>query len=1035
MTDRRPRVFTIPASVPFLPTLVTALAEGTRGFPQAADPLALAATTIYLPTRRACRLIRDVFLDALQTQSAILPRFVPIGDIDEDEIAFAQSAAGPLAAQALDLPDAIEGQERNLQLSRLILGWASAIAPEEGAPLVAGNPASALALAGELARLLDDMTTRKVDWAMLDGLVPDHLDVYWQLTLRFLKIAREYWPAYLAEQQKIEPAERRDRLIGAEIERLKRGTSGPVIAAGSTASMPSTAMLLDTIARLPHGAVVLPGLDTDLDEASWQLIAGGDGEAEHPVAGHPQFGMAGLLKRLGMRRADVGVLAEPKVHGRELFVSEALRPAAATERWQDRLHDQAFQAHADAAIASLSVIEAAHAEDEALAIAAALREAIDDGSPESATRSAALITPDRALARRVLAALERWKVPVDDSGGDPLTATPAGIFARLAAEAALGGVEPVALLALLKHPFCRFSADRVHLLERAILRGPSLQAGSAGLAGALTRLQRDKDTLHRSDPRQSLTESDFADSTTLIAEISEALAPLEKLQPRKLSLRELAGRHRQVVSALMQADPAPLAGLAGQDSIILTNLFDVLAESGAGTSLMIAPADYAEMFRGIAQARTVRRPGAPGARVRIYGPLEARLQHADRVVLGGLVEGVWPPETRSDPWLSRPMRRQLGLDLPERRIGLSAHDFAQALGAPEIFITRAAKIEGAPSVASRFLQRLAALAGEQRWGKAIARGAQYLHWARALDLPEEVKPATQPQPRPPREARPRALSVTEIEHWLRDPYTIYARHVLKLNRLDPVGLAIGAAERGTAIHGAIGDYTKKFATALPADPLGELLALGKIHFAGFGDDPQARAFWWPRFESIARWFVAWDRVRRERIAASFAELRGVLSIKAGAAPFQLSAVADRIEKLTDGRFAILDYKTGNVPSDKQVRIGVAPQMTLEGAILRGGGFPGIAAGGSLAELTYVKLKGGDEGGEARPVKLDQQTPDGAADHALARLAALILRFDDPNEPYRSLVLPMWKNRYGTYDDLARVKEWSATGGLTGEAGE
>jgi ATP-dependent helicase/nuclease subunit B len=1034
MADRTPHVFTIPASVPFLPMLVTALAEGTRGFPRAADPLALAATTIYLPTRRACRLIRDVFLDVLQTQSAILPRFVPIGDIDEDEIAFAQSAAGPLAAQALDLPDAIEGQERNLQLSRLILGWASAIAPEEGAPLVAGNPASALALAEELARLLDDMTTRKVDWAMLDGLVPDHLDVYWQLTLRFLKIAREHWPAYLAEQQKIEPAERRDRLIAAEIERLTRGADGPVIAAGSTASMPSTAMLLETIARLPQGAVVLPGLDTDLDEASWQLIAGG-GATEHPVAGHPQFGMAGLLKRLGMRRADVGLLAEPKPHGRELFVSEALRPAAATERWQERLRDQAFQAHAGAAVSSLSVIEAAHAEDEALAIAAALREAIDDGSPESATRSAALITPDRALARRVLAALERWKVPVDDSGGDPLTATPSGIFARLAAETALGGVEPVALLALLKHPLCRVSADRVHLLECAILRRPSLQAGSAGLAGALAQLQREKDTLHRSDPRRSLTESDFADIAALIADISEALAPLEKLPPRKLSLRELAARHRQMVSALMQTDPARLAGIAGQDSIVLTTLFDQLAESGGGAALMVAPADYAELFRGIAQARTVRRPGAPGARVRIYGPLEARLQHADRVVLGGLVEGVWPPETRSDPWLSRPMRRQLGLDLPERRIGLSAHDFAQALGAPEIFITRAAKIEGAPSVASRFLQRLAALAGEERWSEAIARGARYLQWARALDLPEEVKPVTQPQPRPPREARPRALSVTEIEHWLRDPYTIYARHILKLNRLDPVGLAIGAAERGTAIHGAIGDYTKKFASALPADPLGELLALGKIHFAGFGDEPQARAFWWPRFESIARWFVAWDRARRENIAATFAELRGALSIKTGAAPFQLSAIADRIEKFVDGRFAILDYKTGIVPSDKQVRIGVAPQMTLEGAILRGGGFPGIAAGGSLTELTYVKLKGGDEGGEAKPVKLDQQTPDIAADHALARLTALIVRFDDPDEPYRSLVLPMWKNRYGTYDDLARVKEWSATGGLTEEVGE
>jgi ATP-dependent helicase/nuclease subunit B len=441
------------------------------------------------------------------------------------------------------------------------------------------------------------------------------------------------------------------------------------------------------------------------------------------------------------------------------------------------------------------------------------------------------------------------------------------------------------------------------------------------------------------------------------------------------------------------------------------------------------------VFRTAISDRVVRARELRGARLRIYGRLEARLQSVDRVVLGGLVEGVWPPEMRSDPWLSRPMRHALGLDLPERRMSLSAHDFAQALGAHEVILAYPTKLAGTPTVTSRFVQRLAAVAGDEHWNGARARGTTYLAWARALDRPAEVKRIEKPAPKPPRAARPSALSVTDIENWLRDPYTIYAKHILKLRELDPIDLPPGAADRGIVIHGALSDFTKAFAAALPTDPAAALIDIGAKHFETLEDYPEARAFWWPRFRRIARWFAGWETLRRGSIAALTAEVSGKIDIPLGERVFTLRARADRIERLAGGGYAILDYKTGQVPSEKQVRIGVSPQLTLEAAILRGGGFRDIPAGASIAELVYVSLKGGDPAGDGVSIDFKDGDANVHADRALAKLKTVAARFEDEQQPYLPLVLSMWKSRYGTYDHLARVKEWSVGGPDDAEVGE
>ena len=1042
------RVFSVPASAPFLRTVIAALVDGrlVDGFEARAAPARLAQATLYLPTRRAGRLAREIFLDELKTDAVVLPRIVALGDIDEDELAFSEQAEPYGGAAPLDIPPELGELDRRLTLAKLVAAWAKS---PVSAPLVVGGPASTLALASDLARLMDDMVTRGVGWEALDGLVPDQLDKYWQHSLEFLRIARQAWPAHLAEIGKIEPAARRDLLIEAEARRLSSRQNGPVIAAGSTGSMPATAKFLHAVSALPQGAVVLPGLDTDLDDEAWDLIGGiRDAQGKFttpPASNHPQFAMHALLHRLGIKRRDIEILGNPAAHGRDVLASEAMRPSNATAQWHRRLAQPDVAGKISSGMTNLAVIEAANPEMEALAIAVAMREA------RHLDKSAALVTPDRALARRVMAALGRWNLAFDDSGGDALMETSAGIFARLAAEAVAKQLEPPTLLALIKHPLCRLGGaqgafkDAVEALELALLRGTRPPAGSGGLARDFDRFRtelaklraRETSSLHASEPRTRLNDKELDRAQSLIAALQTALSPLESLSSSKpYDFAELAKRHRDLLIELSRDHHGAALAFEDHPGLALASAFDDLLGGQAQSGLMVELGDYPGVFQTAFAGRTVRRPEAANASLRIYGPLEARLTQSDRVIIGGLVEGVWPPAPRIDPWLSRPMRHELGLDLPERRIGLSAHDFAQLLGGDEVILSHAAKVGGAPSVASRFLHRLEAVAGEARWKAAKAKGEQYVRFANELDRPAKVEPIPQPAPKPPRATRPLKLSVTAIEDWLRDPYTIYAKYILKLQPLDPVDMPLSAADRGSAIHDALGEFTQTFSATLPDNPAQALRGIGEKYFAPLMERPEARALWWPRFQRVAAWFADWEIVRRGNVGAIAAEIGGEIPIALDDERiFVLSGRADRIERRHDGTFAILDYKTGQPPTGKQVRMGLSPQLTLEAAILREGGFADIPAGASVSELVYVRLSGNNPPGEQRTLELkinkgDQaQSPDDAADYARQELEKLIRKFENEDQAYTSLNLSMWSNRYGTYDDLARIKEWSAAGGL------
>src|SRR5258706_1810484 len=616
------RVFSVPVSVPLLRTVIAALVDGrlVDGFEARSNPLNLARATLYLPTRRAGRLARELFLDELKTDAAILPRIVALGDIDEDELAFSESTEQFGGTAPLDIPPRLGELERRLTLAHLVAAWAKGPVL---APLVVGGPASTLAPAGDLARLMDDMVTRGVGWEALDGLVPDQLDEYWQHSFQFLRIAQQNWPAHLQEIGKLQPAARRDLLIAAEAARLTTHHDGPVIAAGSTGSMPATAKFLHAVAALPQGAVVLPGLDTDLDDEAWQLIGGvrdAQGKFSQPAgSNHPQFAMHALLHRLGIRRGDVEILGEPAAHGRAVLESEAMRPSNATAEGHRRLAPPRKAGKSSRGMTNLAIIEAANPEIEALAIAVAMREA------RHLDKTAALVTPDRALARRVMAALGRWHLAYDDSGGDALMDTPTGIFARLAAEAVAKQLEPPTLLALFKHPLFRLGGapggfrDAGEALELTLLRGTRPQAGSAGLARDFTRFCAElaklrvgeTSSLHASEPRTRLRDKQLDRTQSLIASLHTALSPLESLSSAKpYDFAELSKRHRDVLIALSCDQHGVALAFEGPHGLALAAAFDDLLGRQGQSGLMVQVSDYPEVFQTAFGDRMVRRPEA-----------------------------------------------------------------------------------------------------------------------------------------------------------------------------------------------------------------------------------------------------------------------------------------------------------------------------------------------------------------------------------------------------------------------------------------
>jgi ATP-dependent helicase/nuclease subunit B len=969
----QPTVFTIPSTFAF----VDALAAGLMA-DASSDPLALAHMTVLLPTRRACRSLREAFLRLASGAPLLPPRMMPLNDLDEDDALFSGFRLDGTAQH--EIPPAIDNLRRQMLLAALIMKRDEA------------SHDQAIALAEHLARLIDQLQTEGIAFSALATLVPDDYAVHWQETLRFLEIIGTHWPEILTAEGCIDPVDHRNRVFAAQAEAWRRlGTKldGPIIAAGSTGSIPATAALLQTVAHLPQGCIVLPGLDQTIDENGWNSID----------ESHPQYGLKQLIAQIGITRDLVETwpgTASPSAQekARLHFISEVMRPAASTDAWTNVKLDKS-------AADGLHRLTAPTVREEAGAIAMALRDALN--VPDA---TCALVTPDRELAQRVASEMLRWNIVVDDSGGDDLARRPVGAFLQLIAEMVATDFAPIETLSVCKHPFAALGLEPADFreltreVEVALYRGPRPAAGLDAICTLAAATENSERT------------TQWADA---IRQSTDAFVGLQlKVQAKPT---ELLDAHMRCAEAMAHtpAIAGPLRLWAGDDGEAAAQLMAQMIDACAVLPPM-SPNAYPAFFAQLLRGRTVRPKFGQHPRLSILGPLEARLQRFDTVILAGLNEGTWPATPAADPWLSRPMRARCGLPSPERRVGLAAHDIAEALCAPAVILSRSLKVGGAPSVPSRWLMRLDQVLAAGRL-KPLPENGPWLRAARAVTAPATIEPWPAPKPTPPVTARPRALSVTEIETWMRDPYGIYAKHILKLRALDPIDADVSSADYGTLIHKALQMFVE-----LKKATLGDLIAIGRDVFGSKTIAPAVFAFWWPRFQRIAAWFVVREAERRDTIAMSFVERAGTLTFHAPAGPFVLRGKADRIDMAMDSSAMIIDYKTGTPPSSDEVVAGFAPQLPLEAAMVLNHSFKDISAA-HISALTFWQLTGRDPAALEKPVKADALQ---VARDALAGLQNLVATYDRADTPYPARPRPEYAPSYSDYEHLARVKEWATS---------
>ncbi len=986
----RPRFFSIASDRPFL----RAFAQTLRASITAKKDVALPDVVIFLPTRRAVRALSDAFVETSPGgQASLLPRVRALGDVDEDELIAFDGAA----EDEIDLPPAISLSQRRLALAKLVA--------EKDKPFFDGQRrwAGAIAAADELGKLLDSLYTEEIDAAGLQSIVPETLAAHWRHSLEFLSIITERWPAYLRECGLMDPADRRVKLIDRQEARWRRDPpQTPVIVAGTTGSTPAVARMMKTVADLPMGCVLLPGLDLQSPARIWDAV-------DEP---HPQNGLKQLLTALGISREAIlewpgGDVRNQKTEDRAALIAVALRPAGASEEWRDwtaAAHKRG--ADLQAALSGVELVEAPDEDREAAAIALKMRATLEEKH-----KRAMLVTPDRDLARRVSLKMRRWGVAVDDSAGVPFANSACGAFLRLSAEWLADIADPARLMSVLDHPLFGGGlgdAERRRAVAQfdAALRG--LRPGP-GIAGLTEKIMAKR---NRRPETEALLQT-LADNAAYWRDAPQTFAG--RFNTHIAIAENLAATAREDGATRLWRGEDGEAG-AG----LLAQLQD-----GLGHIVHDLPEDYPEIFTRLIANAVVRRRAPAHPRLFILGPLEARLQTADIVILGGLNEGVWPRDAAIDPFLSRPMRMALGLPSPEQRIGLAAHDFAQLSAAPAVMLTRAVRADGKPAKPSRWIIRLKNILAGANALAPIYRSQDYDALAARLDALGEMIKIGAPKPTPPIDARPTDFFVTQIEKLLRDPYGIYAKRILRLRKMEALNEPFDNRHAGNLFHQIFHDYAAAPAPPTHAERIRALDALFEKHAFAFGLSNDHKAFWRQPARDAFDWLARWDDNRRKAGTPVILEGQGVWAFAVGARRFTLNARADRIDKLHDGAAFIIDYKTGTPPTLRQTKT-ISPQLPLTGVIVKEGGYEELGAA-PVSGFEYVRALRRSASG-ANDTTVAGADAEALIDQAEERLRNLLAQYDDPDTAYLSQPRPQFVDDFGDYDHLARRRERNAMGG-------
>lgn len=976
MNKPRQNIFNIPASLSFSDTLASALIKRYQ------DNLSsLSQTILLLPTRRACRVMQDAFLRQTNGKPILLPQLKAIGDIDEEELLL-QSCA----EKSLNIPPALSSLKRQILLTRLI----------STLPDFSKNIEQNMALAQALGALMDQIHTENLQLSDLPNLVDKEAFAdHWQITVDFLEILSDHWPKILEAEGCIDAADRRNRLILALCDHWgSNPPPHPVIAAGSTGSIYATKSLLKIISNLPQGQIILPGLDPYIGSQAWEDLE----------EGHPQATLKILLEGLGIERKDVQPLTNDiGEQKRERIISDMMLPASFTSEWgKDEIsHDDALT------LTPIHRYDCETIQEEADLIALLLRETL-----EMPSKTAALITPNRGLARRVAQACKRWDITLDDSAGQALSETPLGLYLLSSIAALIDGARPFSLLSLLKNQYAKGNGfdnyrTNVRLLEYQVMHGTVKMPAFAFYKSST----QDEALISFIDHLDGLFEKPlhiFQEGThnfnSLLTEhltLSEALANNE---------------HESGAASLWQGEIGDAASLFFADLKTYATVFPDMT----GT-------EYLTVITQLMKQVTIRPKFGTHPRLQILGQLEARLIQADRVILAGLNEGTWPPNVGYSPWMSRPMRQDFGLPPLERDLTLAAHDFVQGICQNEVFLTRSKKMDGTPTLPARWLERLETYVQANKYLSDFTVTGPHLEYLKQLHHAPQQTPIKRPAPTPPVEARPRKLSVTRIETLMKDPYAIYASKILGLYSLDPIERPYDAAQKGNILHHTLNRFMHVHRASLNQDDLSDFLTIAKEEFIKETNDQDMYAFYRPRLIRLGEWFINHEKQWRHKASFTASEIEGTITLDNN---FSLQARADRIDQLHEGGMAIIDYKSGGTYSKKKMETGGTPQLPLEALILDEGGFSSISDK-KTHTLSYWKLTGGNIAGDI--TELSDIEAKNLVENTKAGLTTLLCAFDDAQTPYYAI--PVLENapRFNDYEHLERVKEWAALDGEQGEA--
>lgn len=967
-------LFGIPNGVDFPKALVNGLTKRMADRP----PHEMAQVEVIVNTRRMARRMRDLF-DA--GPALLLPKIRLLSDIED-------------LLPDHDIPKSNSALKRRLELVQLV---ANLLEKEQSF----AARASLYDLADSLATLMDEMQGEGVSAETIANLDVTDQSGHWERAKNFINIAQ----FYIDQSQDTPDTEARQRMIVQKLMGMWEANppQHPIILAGSTGSRGTTLMLMQSIANLPQGAVILPGFDFDMPKDVWSSLSDAMLSEDHP-----QFRFHKLLRSLDKSRDDVVEWGNdiPAAPARNKLVSLALRPAPVTDAW---LSEGPHLEGLNEGLAGVTLLQAETPRDEALAIAMRLREAAENGE------TAALITPDRMLTRQVSAALDRWDILPDDSAGAPLHLSPPGRFLRHVGGLFSRVLDTESLLTLLKHPMTHSGSDRgLHQLNTQRIE---------------LRIRRDGLPYPTADSLSEIAQKAAAklEPPTVLTDWADWVGQIfcDCHHNGKRTLAEWTALHIRVAEAIASGPLSETTGelwlkTAGKKAkAVLQTLTDHADYGGEMTA-----SDYVDLVGALLSGEEVRDRDAPHPNIMIWGTLEARVQGADLVILGGLNEGTWPEAPKPDPWLNRALRNQAGLLLPERRIGLSAHDFQQAVAASEVWITRSVRSDDAETVPSRWLNRLQNLLGglpskdgPEILERMIAKGNVWLAKAKVLEEPTPVERAHRPSPRPPLAARPHALSVTEIKRLIRDPYAVYAKHTLRLRALNPIVQSPDAPMRGILIHSVMEVFVKDIVT----DPA----LLTSAHLMKVAGDvldrdvpwPATRALWLAKLSRVADWFVTKETERQNRSTpiAFENQAKGVMNLPL--LGFTLTGYADRIDKNGPNSVSIFDYKTGAPPSEKQ-QAKFDKQLLIEAAMMEQGSFKHVGIN-TVDEAIFIGLG-------SNPVEVRAPLQKEPPAKVLDELSQLISAYLSDEQGFTSQRTIQTERERGDYDHLARFGEWDGT---------